>query len=384
MTTVAVHRPVLEWARRRSGRDHSAMRAKFRHWDRWIAGNAHPTFNQAQQFADYTHVPFGMLLLPTPPVEDLPIPDFRVGHAASDEPSQDLLETIYLSQRRQGWYEDYLADLSGGGPLDFVGSALGKSVDEAATMITAALDYGMKPRANLRTIDGARKYLIHWFEEVGGLVVATSMVGNNSHRMLNLDEFRGFTLHSATAPLVFINGHDTKRGQVFSLLHEFAHVWRGDSGVSAGGEPLSAERGEIESWCDHVAAQIAVPANDLRMRYAPSGDLTDELERLADFYKCSTLVVLIRLRDTGLQPLEGFDKLYAEELGRLLAFINERPESTGGTFYNNQPFRIGETLSRALIQDTYGGRTPMTEALSLMSFKSAPVFDKYAESLGQG
>jgi len=265
-----------------------------------------------------------------------------------------------------------------------VGSALGKSVDEAATMITAALDYGMKPRAKLRTIDGARKYLIHWFEEVGGLVVVTSMVGNNSHRMLNLDEFRGFTLHSATAPLVFINGHDTKRGQVFSLLHEFAHVWRGESGVSAGGEPLSAERGEIESWCDHVAAQIAVPANDLRMRYAPSGDLTDELERLADFYKCSTLVVLIRLRDTGLQPLEGFDKLYAEELGRLLAFINERPESTGGTFYTNQPFRIGETLSRALIQDTHGGRTPMTEALSLMSFKSAPVFDKYAESLGQG
>jgi len=76
------------------------MRAKFRHWDRWIAGDAHPTFNQAQQFADYTHVPFGMLLLSTPPVEDLPIPDFRVGHAASDEPGQDLLETIYLSQRR--------------------------------------------------------------------------------------------------------------------------------------------------------------------------------------------------------------------------------------------------------------------------------------------
>jgi len=60
-------------------------------------------------------------------------------------------------------------------------------------MITATLDYGMKPRAKLRTIDGARKYLIHWFEEVGGLVVVTSMVGNHSHHMLNLDEFRGFT-----------------------------------------------------------------------------------------------------------------------------------------------------------------------------------------------
>jgi glutathione S-transferase len=78
MMPVAVHRPVLGWARRRSGRDHAVMRAKFRHWDRWIAGDAHPTFNQAHQFAEYTHVPFGVLFLPTPHVEDLPIPDFRV------------------------------------------------------------------------------------------------------------------------------------------------------------------------------------------------------------------------------------------------------------------------------------------------------------------
>ena len=34
---------------------------------------------------------------------------------------------------------------------------------------------------------------------------------------------------------------------------------------------------------DDLAAQIAVPANDLRMRYVPSANLTDELERLADF-----------------------------------------------------------------------------------------------------
>lgn len=382
MTTVAVQRPVLEWARRRSGRDTTEMRSKFRAWDRWLTGDAHPTFNQAQQLADYTHVPFGFLLLTTPPIEALPIPDFRVGRTATAEPSQDLLDTIYLNQRRQGWYEDYLATF-GADPLEFVGSARNLNTNEAAAMITIALDYGLGTRRTLRNIDAARKHLVQAFEAIGGLVVVSSMVGNNTHRMLDLEEFRGFTLHSANAPLVFVNGHDTKRGQVFSLLHEFAHVWRGDSGVSAGGEPLAEDRTSTEAWCDQVAAQIAVPADDLRSRYRPRTEFTVELDRLGDFYRCSTLVVLIRLRDLGLVDAHGFNELYEQELDRLLGLIGEQAESSGGTFYNNQPYRIGETFSRALIRDTQRGRTPLTEALSLMSFKSTPVFDKYAEKLGE-
>lgn len=65
------------------------------------------------------------------------------------------------------------------------------------------------------------------------------MVANNTYRKLDINEFRGFTLHSLVAPLVFINGADTKRGRPFFFLHEFAHVWRGESGVSAGGDPLA-------------------------------------------------------------------------------------------------------------------------------------------------
>ncbi len=382
MTTVAVHRPVLEWARRRSGRQTTEMRSRFRSWDRWLTGEAHPTFNQAQQLADYTHIPFGLLLLTTPPVETLPIPDFRVGRDAAEEPSQELLETLYLNQRRQAWYEDYLATF-GADPLEFVGSARDSSVEAAAAAITNALDYGLETRRTLRSIDAARKHLVQAFEALDGLVVVSSMAGNNTHRMLDLDEFRGFGLHSATPPPVFVNGHDTKRGQVFSLLHEFAHVWRGDSGVSAGGEPLPGGRTSTERWCDHVAAETAVPADDLRNRYRRLPDVTAELDRLGDFYRCSTLVVLIRLRDLGLVPTRGFQDLYDDELGRLLGLMSERAESSGGTFYNNQPYRIGETLSRALIRDTHRGRTPLTEALGLMSFKSAPVFDKYAEKLGE-
>ena len=377
---VAVRPPVLEWSRHRGGKDTAAMRKKFHEWDLWMTQEAQPTLRQAQDLAAYTHVPFGMLLLDSPPVVELPIPDFRVTGEGKEQPSQDLLDTIYLSQQRQGWFEDYLGRF-GAEPLGFVGSAKGAAVDEAAAMISDALEYGLATRATLRTTDDARKHLIRAFEQLGGLVVASSMVGNNTHRMLDRDEFRGFTLQSATAPLVFVNAHDTKPGQVFSLLHEFGHVWHGDTGVSVGGDPLTGAGAAIERWCDEVAAEIAVPKKDLVRRFESHRPLTVELERLADFYRCSTLVILIRLRSVGLFSNDGFDAAYEAELGRLLALIGDRSTSSGGDFYNNQPFRIGERLSRALISDTRRGATPLTEALRLMALGSTAVFDAYASRL---
>ena len=224
--------------------------------------------------------------------------------------------------------------------------------------------------------------LIEAFEDLGGLVVVNSMVENNTHRPLDLGEFRGFTLHSATAPLVFVNGKDTKRGQIFSLLHEFAHVWRGESAVSAGGDPMVARDHATERWCDAVAAQIAVPSDDLRRNFDPDADLTAELDRLSIRYWCSTLVILIRLRETGHVPREHFADIYADEVDRLLHLHAGTERAGGGSFYANQAFRVGRTLSRELIADTLRGSTPMTEAPRLLSFKRTSVFDGYADHLG--
>ena len=358
------------------------MRGKFANWDRWLTEEERPGFSEVEAIADFTHVPVGYLFLSEPPQEELPIPDFRAGRGPDVAPSGDLLETIYLNQRRQGWYEDYLTEFGDADPLPFVGSARHASVERAADMIRKELNYGIEVRLRMRSIDEVRTHLIESFEALGGLVVLNSIVENNTHRPLDIDEFRGFTLHSVTAPLVFVNVRDTKRGQVFSLLHEFAHVWRGESGVSAGGEPLRGHSDRVERWCDAVAAEIAAPVADLRSQFDSGIGLAEELERLADRYRCSALVVLIRLRDTGLVGREGFQNIYDAEVDRLRKAAERIPRGGGGDFYNNQPFRVGRTLSRAIIRDTMHGSTSMTEALRLLSFKRAPMFDEYAILLG--
>ena len=381
--TVAVRPPVLEWARRRSGRANDDMRSEFANWDQWLSEERRPRFAEVEAVARFTHVPVGYLFLSEPPHEELPIPDFRAGRGGGGEPTDDLLETIYLNQRRQGWYEDYLDALGDAEPLTFVGSARRASAEADAADIRRSLDYEIESRRRMRTFDEVRNHLINSFERLGGLVVVNSMVENNSHRMLDLDEFRGFTLQSPIAPLVFINARDTKRGQVFSLLHEFAHVWRGEFGVSAGGGVLQDRHNHVERWCDAVAAEAAVPADDLRVQFNAEADLAQELDRLSDRYRCSTLVVLIRLRDLAILDREGFRTIYDDEVERLLRLAERVPHGKGGDFYGNQSFRVGRTLSRAIIRDTLRGATSMTEALRLMSFKKTSVFDRYADRLGE-
>ena len=383
---------MLQWARDRSGKTDDAFAEKFKKWPEWMATpNPELTYPQLKTFAKFAHVPFGYLFLEEPPREQLPIPDFRAGRGHASTFSVDLLDTIHLNQMRQTWYEDYLSEFDDDDHLSFPGSARQLTPAAAAKRLIDELHYSVAERQQLRTRAEARKYLIETFEGLGGLVVTNSVVGNNNHRPLDIEEFRGFTLHSSRAPLVFINSRDTLNGQIFSLLHEFAHVWRGESGVSAGGTPLERRLHPHEVWCDDVAAEVLVPASDLKAHVAtlatantPLARLgTGELDALADRYLCSTLVVLIRLKDLGYLPRKNFDAIYDAEVARLIELAPpERP--SGGNFYATQRLRIGDTLSRAIIADTQSLRTPMTHALDLLGIKSTETFDKYAQYLGEG
>ena len=103
-TCVDVTPSVLRWALARAGIDEDVAA----HKHRWLAGQRKPTFKQLEAFANATHVPTAMLLLKEPPHETLPIPDMRThGGTGVREPSGDLLDTIYLCQRRQDWYREF-------------------------------------------------------------------------------------------------------------------------------------------------------------------------------------------------------------------------------------------------------------------------------------
>lgn len=369
---------VLSWALDVTGADEERLHRRFA-VGKWLSTDARPTLKQLQDFAKAAGVPFGYLLLPEPPRWSLPMPDFREGFDGPPTPSANLVAVIGQSQRRQEWYRDYALNL-GAEPLDFVGKAADLDPGEAAPRIRRALDFEVPARRG--TWSDTRKTLLRNFEALGGLTVATSMVDNNPWRPLNEDEFRGFALVDDIAPLVFVNTRQTLNGQIFTLAHEIAHVWRGTSGIG-NEDPRHGGQSEIERWCNAVASEVLVPRDDLALRHVRVADapLAEALDGLARDYRCGTLVVLQALHRTGVRRLESFADAYDGEVARLRALAVGK-DGGGGDHYNNQPFRIGERLSRALVADALEGRTPISEAMRLMSMKSVSTFDEYARRLG--
>lgn len=369
---------VLSWALDVTSADRGALQNRFK-VEQWLTADARPTFKQLQAFAKAAGVPFGYLLLPQPPTWTLPVPDFREGFAGAPTPSANLVAVLGQSQRRQEWYRDY-ALTQGAEPLEFVGSAANLQPVAAAAQIRQALGFEVSDRHG--TWADTRKALLQSFEALGGLTVATSIVENNTRRPLDENEFRGFALVDDIAPLVFVNTHQTLNGQIFTLAHEVAHVWHGTSGI--GNEDLRSDgQSEIERWCNAVASEVLVPRDDLAPRHAAvaGAPLPEALDALAREFRCGTLVVLQALHRTGVRRIDNFAAAYDAELARLRE-LNAASESSGGNHYNNQPFRVGERLSRALVADALEGRTPISEAMRLMSMTSASTFDEYARRLG--
>jgi Zn-dependent peptidase ImmA (M78 family)/transcriptional regulator with XRE-family HTH domain len=377
---VEVKPELLRWARERARQDIESLARRFPRISDWERGAAHPTLRQLEEFAKAVHAPIGYLFLREPPAEAVPIPDFRtMADAGVRRPSPDLLETIYICQQRQEWYRDF-ARANGDQQRAFVGSALVTTgIEETARAMAAALGFDVAERARIATWSEALRQFIRQADALGVLVMVSGVVGNNNHRKLDPEEFRGFALSDALAPLVFINGADTKSAQMFTLAHELAHIFLGQSALS-NSEAVTAPNQQVESWCNRVAAELLAPIALLRAEYDRGADPHLEAERLARRFKVSTLVILRRMHDAGGLTHNQLWQSYREELDRLRAV----PSGSGGDFYLTQGARLSKRFARAVIGNTLEGQTLYRDAFRLLGISKLATFHELGRSLGVG
>lgn len=378
---VEVKPELLSWACDRAGMEVRSLEKRFPRIDRWMTGEINPTLKQLESFANATHTPVGYFFLPEPPEENIPIPDFRTfaGDRAA-RPSPNLLDTIYICQQRQEWYRDF-ARTMGEQPLPFVGSVrLGHDVEKTAATMREALRFDLEERARMSTWEDALRHFIEQADQIGIMVMRNGVVLNNTHRHLDPSEFRGFALNDDLAPLVFINGADTRSAQMFTLAHELAHIWLGQTAVSDSQASTEPDQ-EVERWCNGVAAELLVPLVDIRAEYRTDAELWKEVRRLAGRYKVSTLVILRRIHDLGVLGRERFWELYGEELARLRE-MGSGGGSGGGHFYRTQIARVSRRFARAIISSTWEGRSSFTEAFRLLGCKKMDTFREFGTQLG--
>jgi len=382
MVRVPVKPELLEWACERAGYSVDSFAEKYPNvrLKEWIAEDTQPTLKQLEAFANTTRAAIGYFFLPEPPKETVPIPDFRtIAEKGIARPSPDLLDTIYICQQRQEWFRDYARAVQEP-PAEFVGSADRRRKPEAvATVIRDTLGFSIDERRRLRTWTDALRRFIEQAEDIGVLVMVNGVVGSNNNRKLDPNEFRGFALSDPIAPLVFINGSDTKSAQMFTLAHELAHLWLGETALSDATMRVEPNN-DVEKWCNQVAAELLVPLDAILEHFRDTDDLTAELDRLARIFKVSTLVVLRRIYDADRMSRKAFWAAYDEEVNRLGSIA--ATTSSGGNFYYTTAARVGKRFARAIIGSALEGRASFSEALHLLGFKKMATFKDLGRSVG--
>ena len=380
--TVSVKPELIRWAIDRSGLAPEDLENAFPKLDEWRSGKQPPTFKQLELFAHKTMTPLGYFFLESPPDEKLPIPDFRtVGDVPIHRPSPNLIDTLQTMQRRQAWMRDYLIE-QGQEALAFVGSgAQSSNVASLAARIRQALGLNIDWAKILATWEDALRTLRNSAERIGILVATSGVVGLNTHRSLDPQEFRGFVLCDSHAPLIFVNGADSKSAQMFTLAHELAHLWLGRDGLF-NLIKMMPHNSALERFCNQVAAEFLIPGHKLSERWEEAKATGKPFHTIARWYKVSPLVAARRALDLGLISKAQFFLFYEQdqEDWRRRKAEEKKKRKSGPNFYDVQDVRLGRRFAYAVVRAAREGRLLYRDAYQLTDLKG-DTFNQYAHLL---
>jgi len=333
ITRVHINRNILEWAILRAGYEIQEFLLQNPKVKDWLDASRQPTVKQLESLSTKLHVPFGYLFLKEPPVEKLNFPFFRTGKRATKSVSINVYDAVQMVQKRQDWTSEYLKE-NEFEKLEFVGKfGIDTPIKEIVNDIRKTLNLHINWASHHQTWEKALEHLSLQIEEAGIIMNFSGIVGNYTRRKIDVRECRGFVLVDDYAPFMFINSADAKAAQMFTIIHELAHIW---IGVSAGFDikKLLPADDPIEILCDKVAAEFLVPADYLFKIWQKE----QNFKRLNRTFKVSPIVVARRALDLSLISKKTFFQFY----NRYITEFKERNTNrgSGGNFYATAKKRI--------------------------------------------
>ncbi len=312
---------------------------------------------QAEKLAKRTRVPFGLLFLQEPPrILQTKIPDLR--QTTNPAPlSDDFFDVLNDVTSKQIWFAEHRRK-SGGEQLAFVGRFhLDKkpSTEAIAEDIRATIGLSDDDR---RRSAGSKDYfsaISDKAEAAGILVMKSGIVRSNTRRPLSEKEFRGFALADHSVPLVFINGRDAEVASVFTLVHEIAHVWLGESGVS---DVILGRSSGLERLCNQIAAEVLLPHAAFLAQWARVPDMSVQ----SRYFRVSNAVAAIRAFE--------LKKISQQELDTVLRQPpNARRAKTGGDGLKTIPVRNSKRFTRSIVGSAIQGETLIRDAARLLNIR---------------
>jgi Zn-dependent peptidase ImmA (M78 family) len=365
---------VLTWAAGQSGETLGDVARKISKKKPELVEEGKLSQAQVAKFAKMTGVPFGYLFLDAPPEErKLPIADFRT--LQDPTPLSKNFYQIYDDiDFKLSWYRGILKEHQAD-PLPFIG----RFSDDAEPRTVAAdmrkvLGISRDSISALRTSDEVFSHIALKAEEQGILIFKNSVAGGSWARPLSVSEFRGFVVSDRWAPAIFVNGADAPAAWVFTLAHELAHLWFGDSGVSdvSVGNEHSQER-----LCNAVAAEFLVPGDDFLVIWEQAKRLSidEKLELIRKEFKVSSLVIARRAHELGLITNKKYQEIY-----NMVKLRASKAKESGGDFYRTLAVRNSRRLTDFVAQLAVTGGVSFRDAGQLLNINPNKVMTYYVRT----
>lgn len=376
---------VLKWAREtaRISRDIAAARVSVSvvRLDEWENGLCAPTFKQARTLALLYRRPLALFFLPDVPSDFLPLQDFRTKGAK--ELGTGAVFIIREIQQKQAWASESRMD-EGESACSFVGRFTIE--DSPATVARDIVDtLGITPGVYVND-DPVREW-IDRSEYQGIFVSRTSFI--HSRLAIDPDELQGFAIADPFAPFVFVNSSDWATSQLFTLVHELAHIWIAATGISNDPERLLDPKDRahpVELFCNDVAANALMPSEFMEtLGYTVFRSSRDVLSA-ARKAGVSSFALLVQALNLGRITLEEYHALKQGAEAEYRAFLmlkedRQAQRKAGGkrggpSYYLLQLNRNGRAFTRSVIDAFRGERIQPTEAGRLLNTRINN-FDKY-------
>lgn len=356
VTRLEINEQVLRYYIEKSNVPIEILQNKEKNIDLFLNGSKSPTFNQLSNIAKTIYIPLGLLLLKDPiedPIKDI---DFRTIDSSNLEGfSPELRDTIREMKVKQDFLREEIEE-----ELEFVGKF--SIEDDYMTVANGIREYLNLSENYYKNISKKNfNVLRDKVNEIGVFVFLNGKIKDNTHRPLNLNEFRGFVLSDKKAPIIFINQIDSKNGQIFTLIHELVHLFLNENEIFNIVEHKTYKYNPTEYFANKVTAEILVPS-----KYVSQTNSDDILE-LSNKFQVSRFVIARRLYDLKYINKKEYETIITDlqkEAENISDFTKKR--SSGGNYNNNIKFRMDKPFVGYIENALASNKITYTEAFSIL------------------
>jgi len=342
------------------------------------AGKRKPTLRQLRELSLAFKVPLAAFLLPEPREEKWP-KDYRM--IPGKEGVFDKKTIVALRRARS--LQETAREL-----LENIGYEIVPKIDKAkltdkpekiAKKYREMLELTEDTQRGFKSAYAMFNYLRDWLEDLNIFVFQFSMP---------VEDARGFTLADEHPVVIVVNSKDVIEARIFTLMHEFAHVLLGESGIDTP-DILAPAPSSIEKWCNEFAASFLLP-KELAIRvfdkYRSSLTNIETLNRLSRKLKVSKQMLLYNMLKFNFITKKDYEQilnLYKPQKNSEQKEEEKSEQKEGGPPADKRVIsELGDKFISVVAHNLYQEYITYADALAYLSVKTK-TFEKLLAQVGR-